>query len=327
MRRTILKARNCRNSPPQFSPAVLRYPHELLQKCIEWCQHEPRRRLLCATLATTGTTGQAKSLEARKLPADGGNMGLFDLKGRVAVVTGGNGGIGLGMARGLAQAGAAVAIAGRNVAKSEEAAAALAKLGVKTAVLEVDVIDEAACHKMVADTVKQLGRLDILVNNAGINIRKPAHEMSLAEWRQVIDVNLTSTFVCSQAAYPVMRDAGGGKIINIGSMLSIFGAAFAPAYGASKGGVVQLTKSLATAWAKDNIQVNAVLPGWIDTELTQKARVEVSGLNSLVLMRTPAKRWGVPDDMSGVAVFLAAPASDFVTGTAIPVDGGYSVQV
>ena len=254
-------------------------------------------------------------------------MGLFDLKGRVAVVTGGNGGIGLGMARGLAQAGAAVAIAGRNVAKSEEAAAALAKLGVKTAVLEVDVIDEAACHKMVADTVKQLGRLDILVNNAGINIRKPAHEMSLAEWRQVIDVNLTSTFVCSQAAYPVMRDAGGGKIINIGSMLSIFGAAFAPAYGASKGGVVQLTKALAVAWAKDNIQVNAVLPGWIDTDLTKKAREEVSGLNAMVLMRTPAKRWGTPADHAGVAVFLAGKASDFVTGTSIPVDGGYSVQV
>jgi 2-dehydro-3-deoxy-D-gluconate 5-dehydrogenase len=180
---------------------------------------------------------------------------------------------------------------------------------------------------MVADTVAQLGRLDILINNAGVNIRKVPHELSLAEWRQVIDVNLTSIFACSQAAYPVMRDAGGGKIINIGSMLSIFGAAFAPAYGASKGGVVQLTKSLATAWAKDNIQVNAVLPGWIDTELTKRAREEVAGLNSLVLMRTPAKRWGVPNDLSGVAVFLAAPASDFVTGAAIPVDGGYSVQV
>jgi 2-dehydro-3-deoxy-D-gluconate 5-dehydrogenase len=254
-------------------------------------------------------------------------MALFDLKGRVAVVTGGNGGIGLGMARGLAQAGAAIAIAARNVRKAEAAAAELAKLGAKTAVLAVDVADEAQCRKMVADTVAHLGRLDILINNAGVNIRKVPHELSLAEWRQVIDVNLTSVFACSQAAYPVMRHAGGGKIINIGSMLSIFGAAFAPAYGASKGGVVQLTKSLATAWAKDNIQVNAVLPGWIDTELTKRAREEVAGLNSLVLMRTPAKRWGVPNDLSGVAVFLAAPASDFVTGAAIPVDGGYSVQV
>jgi 2-dehydro-3-deoxy-D-gluconate 5-dehydrogenase len=254
-------------------------------------------------------------------------MTLFNLEGRVAVVTGGNGGIGLGMARGLAQAGAAVAIAGRNMKKSQAAAAELAKLGAKTAVLEVDVTDEAACRKMVGDAVARLGRLDILINNAGINIRKPPQELALAEWRQVIDVNLTSIFTCSHAVYPVMRDAGGGKIINIGSMLSIFGAAFAPAYGASKGGVVQLTKSLATAWAKDNIQVNAVLPGWIDTDLTKGARQEVRGLNAMVLMRTPAGRWGVPDDLSGIAVFLASRASDFVTGTAIPVDGGYAAQV
>jgi 2-dehydro-3-deoxy-D-gluconate 5-dehydrogenase len=194
-------------------------------------------------------------------------------------------------------------------------------------VLTVDVSDEASCRKMIDDAKKQLGRVDILINNAGINIRKPAQDLSLAEWKQVIDVNLTSTFVVSHAAYPVMKEAGGGKIINIGSMLSIFGAPFAPAYGASKGGVVQLTKSMATAWAKDNIQVNAVLPGWIDTDLTKRAREEVSGLNSLVLMRTPARRWGVPNDLSGVAVFLSSKASDFVTGTAIPVDGGYSVQV
>jgi 2-deoxy-D-gluconate 3-dehydrogenase len=254
-------------------------------------------------------------------------MSLFDLKGRVAIVTGGNGGIGLGMARGLAEAGAAIAIAGRNTKKSEAAAAELAKLGAKTVVLSVDVADEASCAKMIDDARKQLGRVDILINNAGINIRKVPQELSLAEWKRVIDVNLTSTFTCSHAAYPVMKEAGGGKIINIGSMLSIFGAPFAPAYGASKGGVVQLTKSMATAWAKDNIQVNAVLPGWIDTDLTKKAREEVSGLNSMVLMRTPARRWGVPDDLSGVAVFLASKASDFVTGTAIPVDGGYSVQV
>jgi 2-deoxy-D-gluconate 3-dehydrogenase len=254
-------------------------------------------------------------------------MSLFDLKGRVALVTGGNGGIGLGMARGMAQAGAAVAIAGRNTQKSEAAAAELAKLGVKTAVLNVDVASEASCRKMIEDAAKALGRIDILVNNAGINIRKSADQMSLAEWKEVIDVNLTSAFICSHAVYPKFKEVGGGKIINIGSMLSIFGASFAPAYGASKGGIVQLTKSLAVAWAKDNIQVNAVLPGWIDTELTKKARAEVSGLNAMVLMRTPAKRWGTPEDHAGVAVFLASKASDFVTGTSIPVDGGYSVQV
>jgi 2-dehydro-3-deoxy-D-gluconate 5-dehydrogenase len=254
-------------------------------------------------------------------------MSLFDLKGRVALVTGGNGGIGLGMARGLAGAGAAVAIAGRNRAKSEAAAAALAGLGAKTAVIEADVTDEAQCRRMVEETVAQLGRLDILVANAGITIRKAPQEYALAEWRQVIDTNLTSAFACAQAVYPVMKAAGGGKIVNIGSMLSIFGAAFAAAYGASKGGVVQLTKALATSWAKDNIQVNAVLPGWIDTDMTRAAREQVRGLNSLVLMRTPVGRWGVPEDMAGVAVFLASPASDFITGTAIPVDGGYSVQV
>jgi 2-dehydro-3-deoxy-D-gluconate 5-dehydrogenase len=254
-------------------------------------------------------------------------MSLFDLKGRVALVTGGNGGIGLGMARGLAQAGAAIAIAGRNQAKSEAAAADLAKLGAKTAVLTADVTDEAQCRRMVDDTVSRLGRLDILINNAGINIRKAPQELSTAEWRQVVDTNLTSAFTCSQAVYPVMKEAGGGKIINIGSMLSIFGAGFAAAYGASKGGIVQLTKALASGWAKDNIQVNAVLPGWIDTDLTRAAREQIKGLNTMVLMRTPAGRWGQPADLAGVAVFLAAPASDFVTGTAIPIDGGYSVQV
>jgi 2-dehydro-3-deoxy-D-gluconate 5-dehydrogenase len=253
-------------------------------------------------------------------------MSAFDLKGRVALVTGGNGGIGLGMARGLAAAGAAIAIAGRNLKKSQAASAELATFGVRTAIVEVDVTDEASCRHMVEVAAAELGRLDILINNAGINIRKQPQDYTLAEWRQVIDTNLTSAFTCSHAAYPHMQSAGAGKIINIGSMMSIFGASFAPAYAASKGGIVQMSRALATAWAKDNIQVNAVLPGWIDTELTQRARAEVSGLNSMVLMRTPARRWGTPDDMSGIAVFLASKASDFVTGTAIPVDGGYSVQ-
>ena len=142
----------------------------------------------------------------------------------------------------------------------------------------------------------------------------------------MLDTNLTSVFLCSQAAYPAHGAGGGGKIINIGSMMSIFGAPFARAYAASKGGIVQLTKALATAWAKDNIQVNAVLPGWIDTELTRKAREQVAGLHERVVARTPAGRWGTPRRQAGIAVFLASGASDFVTGTAIPVDGGYSVQ-
>jgi len=252
-------------------------------------------------------------------------MKLFDLTGRVAVVTGGNGGIGLGMARGLAQAGAAVMLAARNVAKSQDAVKALEAAGARAAMVRVDVTSEASCREMIAKTVERFGRLDILVNNAGTNIRKQPQEYTLQEWHTVLETNLTSAFLTSHAAYPAMLRAGGGKIINVGSMMSIFGAPFTAPYAASKGGIVQLTKALATAWAKDNIQVNAVLPGWIDTDLTRKAREQVPGLHERVVARTPAGRWGTPDEHAGVAVFLASPASAFVTGTAIPVDGGYSV--
>lgn len=251
---------------------------------------------------------------------------LFDLGGKVAIVTGGNGGIGLGMARGLVEAGAAVAVVGRNQAKSEAAVAELTRTGAKAISIVADVTDKSAVAGMAERTVRELGRIDILVNNAGINIRKPPHALELDEWDSVIKTNLTSAFLCSQAVYPAMKIAGGGKIINIGSMMSIFGASFAPAYAASKGGIVQFTRSCAVAWAADKIQVNAVLPGWIDTDLTQRARVEIDGLHDKVLARTPAARWGAIADFAGIAVFLSSPASDFVTGTAIPVDGGFSVM-
>ena len=249
-------------------------------------------------------------------------MELFALKGKAALVTGGNGGIGFAMAQGLAAAGARVAIAGRDPAKNKEALNSLPG----ALALEADLKDEKACQSMVQEAARRLGRLDILVNNAGTNIRKRPEEYTLDEWRLVLDTNLTSAFVASQAAYPRMKEAGGGKIVNIGSMMSIFGATFVGPYGASKGGIVQLTRALACAWAKDNVQVNAVLPGWIDTALTQRARQEIAGLNENVLRRTPAGRWGEPKDLSGIAVFLCSRASDFITGTAIPVDGGYSVQ-
>jgi 2-deoxy-D-gluconate 3-dehydrogenase len=250
----------------------------------------------------------------------------FDLTGRVAIVTGGNGGIGLGMAQGLAQAGAAILVVGRNGQKNDAAVAGLAKNGAKAAGIVADVSDETACAGMVDEVIKRFGRVDILVNNAGINIRKRPEEYTLAEWREIIDVNLTSAFICSRAVYPAMKKAGGGKIINIGSMTSIFGVPFAAPYGASKGGIVQMSRSFAAAWAGDNIQVNAVLPGWIDTPLTVRGRRDIPGLEDKVKARTPAGRWGVPQDLAGIAVFLAAPASDFITGTAIPVDGGYSMQ-
>jgi len=253
-------------------------------------------------------------------------MKSFDLKGKVAIVTGGNGGIGLGMARGLADAGADVAVVGRNEEKSKAAVAELASRGVRAIAVAADVSDKDAVGRMVERVKGDLGRVDILVNNAGINIRKPPQVLELEEWSSVIDTNLTSAFLCSKAVHPLMKAAGGGKVINIGSMMSIFGASFAPAYAASKGGIVQFTRACACAWAADNIQANAILPGWIDTDLTKRARVEVGGLHERVLARTPAARWGAIDDFAGIAVFLASPASDFVTGTAVPVDGGFSVM-
>jgi 2-dehydro-3-deoxy-D-gluconate 5-dehydrogenase len=244
----------------------------------------------------------------------------------VAVVTGGNGGIGLGMARGLATAGADIAIVGRNESKSVAAVADLRAYGVRTISVLADVAGKNGVAGMIERVSHELGPIDILVNNAGINIRKPPHALDLDEWDSVITTNLTSAFLCSKAVYPAMKAAGGGKIINIGSMMSIFGASFAPAYAASKGGLVQFTRSCASAWAIDNIQVNAVLPGWIDTDLTKRAREQIDGLHERVLARTPAARWGDSADFAGIAVFLASSASDFVTGAAIPVDGGYSIS-
>lgn len=253
-------------------------------------------------------------------------MQLFDLSGRVAAVTGGNGGIGLGMAKAMAEAGAAILVVGRDAAKNDAAVADLSADGGQAQAYACDLADDSAAPAVVAEAERRFGGLDIIVNNAGINIRKPPQDYTMAEWRTVLAINLDAAFALCHAAYPAMRRRGGGKIINIGSMMSIFGASFATPYAASKGGLVQMTKALACAWAPDNIQVNAVLPGWIDTDLTRQARKDVSGLHERVLERTPTGRWGRPDDHAGIAVFLAAPASDFVTGTAIPVDGGFSAQ-
>lgn len=245
----------------------------------------------------------------------------FDLTGKVAIVTGGNGGIGYGIARGLAQAGADIVIAARQQAKSAPATTALQELGVRALSIATDVQDEAAVQAMVQAAVETFGRADILVNNAGINIRKAPQDYTLEEWQQVLNTNLTGVFLCSRAVYPHMVEAGGGKIINIGSMTSIFGSSVSPAYAATKGGVVQFTKSLALFWARDNIQVNAILPGWIHTDLTASASTE---RYNAIKARIPHGRWGEPDELAGTAVFLASRASDYVTGVALPVDGGYT---
>ncbi|OQM76052.1 SDR family NAD(P)-dependent oxidoreductase [Manganibacter manganicus] len=253
-------------------------------------------------------------------------MRLFDLTGRVAIVTGGNGGIGLGMARGLCEAGAHAVLVGRNREKGDQAASGLDADGLKASFIEADVTDEAACRRAVASVVAAQGGVDILINNAGIAIRKQPEDYTLAEWHKVLDTNLTSAFIMSQAVHTSMKARGGGKIISIGSVLALFGAPFSVAYSSSKGGLVQFTKALATAWAPDNIQVNAILPGWIDTELTVAARAQVEGLEAKIMDRVPAKRWGKVQDFAGAAIFLSGAASDFVTGTSLLVDGGFAAQ-
>ncbi len=252
----------------------------------------------------------------------------FDLTGKVAIITGGNGGLGKGMARGLAAAGADIAVAARNETKTAEAVAEIQReFGTRVMGVKVDVREETQVREMAREVADRLGRIDILVNNAGTNIRKMPQEYSVAEWEEVININLRSALLCSQAVYPAMKAAGGGKIINIGSMTSIFGGAKLTLYATSKGGMVQMSRCLAVAWAPDNIQVNAILPGFLNTDLTRRARIDMPGMEERVVSRTPAGRWGEPDDLAGAVVFLASRASDFVTGVALPVDGGFSVMI
>ena len=249
----------------------------------------------------------------------------FELTGQIALVTGAARGLGHAISLALAHAGADVALGLRDVKTGGDLVREVEAMGRRALPLQMDISKMDQIRNAVDSAVAHFGRLDILVNNAGTSIRKFPHEYTEDEWHQVLDTNLTSAFLLSQAAYPEMKKAGGGKMINIGSMMSLFGAPYATPYASSKGGIVQMTRALATAWAKENIQVNAVLPGWIDTDLTKRAREQVPGLEQRVEDRTPAGRWGVPTDLSGIAAFLASSGSDFVTGTAIPVDGGYSV--
>lgn len=251
--------------------------------------------------------------------------GLFDLTGRVAIVTGGNGGLGLAMAEGLAEHGAEIAIVGRNPEKNRQAAERLRATGREPLVLELDVLEAGSAERMVEETVKHFGRLDILLCNAGGNIRKRPEEYTDEEFQWVIDLDLVSIHRQCRAAYPHLRASGRGRIIVIGSIMSHLAAPFNAPYCAAKGGLAQLARAYATAWAQDGIRVNAILPGWFDTDLTRRARAEVPGLDERVRARVPLGRWGQPHELKGAAVFLAGDAAEYVTGAAIAVDGGVMV--
>jgi 2-deoxy-D-gluconate 3-dehydrogenase len=250
---------------------------------------------------------------------------LFDLTGRVAVVTGGNGGIGRGIALGLAEAGAAVAIFGRNHEKNQRVLSELKAVGVPSIAVTVDVTDRAGLEPALGRVESALGGIAILVNNAGnVSLSGGVLNEKPEDWDAVIETQLNAVFLLSKLAAKAMVSRKIGKIINIGSMYSFFGSGLIPSYSAAKGAIVQLTKSMAIELAPHNIQVNAIAPGWIETEMT--APVKTMPLNDEILSRTPAGRWGQAEEVAGTAVFLASRASDFVTGTTIRVDGGYAIR-
>lgn len=251
-------------------------------------------------------------------------MDLFDLSGTAALVTGGNGGIGRGIAVGLAQAGASVVIAARNEQKTADTIAEIEGFGGSAVGVTCDVLQRADIDAAVEAARSNFGRLDVLVANAGVGRGAQPQDIAEVDWDLVVDTNLKSVFQCAQAAYPLLKEGGRGKVITIGSMYSLFGSPAVSSYSASKGGVIQLTKSLAVAWARDNIQVNAILPGWVWTEMTEGIKDNPKNLDRIV-DRTPAKRFAEPDELAGTAIFLASHASDFVTGQSLAVDGGYSI--
>jgi 2-deoxy-D-gluconate 3-dehydrogenase len=254
-----------------------------------------------------------------------GDSSLFDLTGRVAVVTGGNRGIGRAIALGLARAGASVAVLARNEGENQRVLSELKSIGRPALALRLDVTERAALAPAVAEVERELGGIDILVNNAGIATASGGVLNESAEvWDDTVETHLNACFLLSQlVARSMVNRNSGGKIINLASMYSIFGSAIVPSYSASKGAVVQLTKSMAIELAPHAIQVNAIAPGWIDTDMT--AAIRSSPMNDAILARTPAKRWGSPDELIGAAVFLASRGAGFITGVTLPVDGGYSV--
>lgn len=250
---------------------------------------------------------------------------LFDLSGNVAIITGGNGGIGRSIAIGLAEAGASVAIFGRNEEKNIKTLSELKKIGVPSMAVQVDITNRSELEPAIKKVENELGSISILVNNAGIvSLSGGVLNETEEDWDGVIETQLNAVFLLSKLVGKSMVEKKRGKIINIGSMYSFFGSGLIPSYSAAKGAVIQLTKSMAVELAPYNVQVNAIAPGWFETEMT--APVKTMPLNDEIIMRTPAGRWGQPEELAGTAVFLASKASDFVTGETIRVDGGYAIR-
>jgi gluconate 5-dehydrogenase len=280
-------------------------------------------------MKAAGPRGKKQSTRSRR-SCDNDPMldgrALFDLTGRTALVTGSSQGIGLALARGLCAAGAGVVLNGRDQAKLGAAVEALRAEGAQVAAAAFDVTDGAGIAAALERVAGEVGPIDILVNNAGIHRRAPLVDMTEAQWREVIDTDLTSAFLVARAVAPGMIARQRGKIINVCSLMSEVGRPTTGNYAAAKGGLKMLTRAMAVEWARHNLQINGIGPGYFATELTRPL-VENPEFNKWICGRTPAGRWGRPDELVGAAVFLAAPASDFVNGQIIYVDGGLLAAV
>lgn len=250
------------------------------------------------------------------------SINLFDLKGKTALITGAVHGLGMAMAKGLGQAGATIVVNNYSEDKLNEAVEEYKSVGLNAHGYVFDVTDEKAVTEAVAKIEKEVGPIDILVNNAGIIKRTPMIDMEVADFNAVIQVDLVAPFIVSKAVAKGMIKRGGGKIINICSMMSELGRDSVSAYAAAKGGLKMLTKNMATEWAKFNIQTNGIGPGYFATSQTAPIRVDGHPFNDFIISRTPAARWGDPNDLQGAAIFLSSKASDFVNGHVLYVDGG-----
>lgn len=251
-------------------------------------------------------------------------MDLFDLTGKVALVTGASRGLGRAMARGLARAGADLVLCARSEGDLRDAASEIEAMGRRAMVVPVDVLNVASVEEMVRRAVEGMGRIDVLVNNAGVNIRKSVVELDEAEWDLVLDTNLKGYFLVGRAVGRQMISQGGGKVINVASILGAVGLPNQVAYASSKGGVIQMTKVMALEWAPYHINVNAIAPTYFETPLVAAIRNDPERYRFIV-ERTPMGRWGQPEELEGVVIFLASKASDFITGQTIFIDGGWTI--